>query len=1178
MGYDCVKVIEQLVKQDGSRLNDKNTLLDYVRSNTTKFADSLTIASTSMYSGRIASILLIGLDVSNGKLTPAIIDVNPAKFIAAVNGSGQRKTIYDSGSNSYSEKNPVSLNYNKDLKVSSINITLSEFYDMGLSNWVHSTNASFGASTSVSNLRKPSTADCWNDYDKQYAGCTDADKATNDAYEANGITDYAHLFYIIHIIDELSARYGYRVMDPTRPYSPFNWVRVLDNINGGVSTMPVYKMMFLTEFDLYVHSGMINSPDVLTSTFVKSSMFSSMVQSMVSYSTDKTLIGLPNDMTSYQYLQRMHSTLLSPGDNLINGQYIYSKDFAFKLFLHIGGHLFVWKLPITAGTLNPPFLKVFTPTLPAWTRKKDNYIGCCLSLQSDRNLVVYCNPIVSLKYDTVMVASTPVVSFNPVGVPLMSSGTYADKYAYLSSTYNVLITPGGAFVMASPGINGGNKYASLLKDSNLVNLKDKTNSPLDKNDPDCVNGYSLVSADGKSVLASNITAIAENDDKKWCYASIFVKPSKYTTTGMEFDDANLQLIVYENGFGAVPNKSYDVAYNLFNGPFIAKAKSLGFTLDSDANLSATFAYCMRGDRWATDCKDKIQSISSFGSDRVSAANYKISNQLCDGNYDAKYNDLCAFVAPRDAVILSLTKIDPAFGIASNFTSSTYRPYTASPAETMMKYTYTSFTSTQLEYLYEFVRNSNSTLHQKQITYWQQLYAATTGLKPFDNQDFTTYKSGAYSFYTHQLLSALPTVFIVLKTQSAGLYFGLGEMDFPYVSSPQTSYSKDDSFWGRLMLSITYFEGRWRDRSFLPCTTLDISGAMGVERYNELLSQPYDTIQIQITGAANAANAVVYMKSLSIPKVVSYIRAKSEFNTANLTGTICDALPEACYPEILAYTKSKRFDSTTNKWCDVAASATGALGGYISSTNKSELLNACNSAYGSNTCFNASARYKTSFTVTPSHQLLFGNVGERFEHLQEQFSAPCVDACAKANIGDPLYDACRIGSIAYCKTDNNIISDICLRDAKQYKEVDVLRQVWCHNSSNTTNANYATYCADVPRPTMPSSASQQVDSSTSDSSSTPVGERRTSVYTSRTNTSDTPPTSQTSTSGDADSRVMGIICIIILSLIVVGGIGKVVWETYRPKRKFSARQHKLPHQPLGISKASVQPMAHQAPQT
>jgi hypothetical protein len=1154
MGYDCIKVIEQLVKQDGSRLNDKNALLDYVRGNAATFAESLAISSTSMYSGRIASILLVGLDSSNGKLTPVIIDVNPAKFITAVNGSGQRKTIYDSSRYSYSEKNPVSSNYDKDLMVSSMNITSSEFYEMGLSNWVHSAKATFGASTSVSNLRKPSAADCWNDYDKQYAGYTDADKATKDAYEANGITDYAHLFYTVHIIDELSARYGYRVMDPTRPYSPLNWVKVLDNINGGTSTMPVYKIMFLTEFDLYAHSGMINAPDMLTSTFVKSTIFSSMIQSMVSFSTDQTLIGSPNDKTSYQYMQRMHSTLLSPGDILMNGQYIYSKDFTYKLFLHLGGQLFVWKLPVTSGGLDTPFLNVLSPG--AWSRKKDNFVGCCLCLQSDRNVVVYCNPIVTLTYDTVMTTTTPVVSFNPVGSAISHTATHVDQYALLASTYTVLITPGGAFVMASPGINQGKKSVSVLSGSNQYNVKDKA-MPQDKYDVDCINGYSSVSADGTSVLASNIASLVKNGEKLWCYASIFVKPSKYTTSGMEFDDANLQLIVYENGLSNIPAKSYDVAYNLFNGPFIAKAKSLGYTLDSNANLSATFAYCMRGDRWATDCKSKIESLLAFGSDRVSAANYKITNQLCADNYDAKYNDLCAFVAPRDSVILSLTKIDPAFGTLSKTTSSTYRPYTATAGETMMRYNHTSFTATQLEYLYTLIEKFDATQRDKQRTYWQQLYTSITGLQPFNVQDFTTYRSGTYSFYTQPLLAAMPTVLVVLKTQSAGMFFGLGEMDFPYASNAQTSYSKDDPFWGRLMLSIVRFDGKWLDRSFLPCTTLDISSAMGANSYNDLLLQPYDTIQLQITGAANAANAIVYMKSVNIPKVIAYVRAKSEFKTTDLSGTICDALPEACYPEIIAYAKSKPFDSTTNKWCDLAASTSSTTGAYMSSTNKSTLLAACNAAYGSNVCFNPGVRYKAAFTVTPSHQAMFVNVGE---HLQERFSTSCVDACAQASIGDPLYDACRIGSVAYCKMNDNIITDTCLQDAKRHKEVDVLRQLWCSNSANTTNVNFASYCPDAPAVApIPSSAtsgstgiigaSSQVTSGTNDSSSsTTVSGIQTTTYSHTADNSDRPPSSQTTKDADFDSPIIGMICFIILGLLVVGGISALVWMKYGSRRK------------------------------
>lgn len=1159
MGYDCVNVIKELVKQDGLLLEDKNALLEYVRSNSATFAESLNISWKKVYPGRIASIILIGLrgNVNNNTITPYILDINPTKFVAALSGSGQRINSYESGRNYYSEDNPVSSNYNKDLKVCSMNLTSAELKNM-LPMKVPFPVIRFGASTSVSTLCKPSIADCWTDHDKQYAGYTDS--ATKDAYEASGITDYAHLFYTVHLIDELSARYGYRLMDPTRPYSPFNWVKIVDTIDGSTATMPMYKVMFLTEFDLYAHSGMIESPNMLTSTFVKSNIFSKMIQSMVSYSTDQTLTGTPTDNTSYHYLQRMHSTLLSSGDILISGQYIYSKDFAYKLQLHLGGQLFVWKLPVTAGGLDTPFLNVLPPG--PWSRKKDNFVACCLWLQPDRNIVVYCNPIVTVTYDKVNVSNTPIVSFS-AGGSISHTGTYADSYASLSSGYNVVITPGGAFVMASPGINQQKNTVSVLSGSNQYNMKRSA----ENYDTDCINGYSYVGSDGKSVLSSDIvsTTTKDSNGKPWCYASIFVKPNKYTTNGMEFDDANLQLIVYQTGMNNMPDKVYDVAYNLFNGSFMEKAKSLGFVLDGTVYKNATFAYCMRGDRWATVCNSSMLSISRFGlqpslsefsSDQVSAAKYKITKQLCADNYDAKYNELCAIVAPRDIMIQSLIKIDPAFGVLSNPTSATYRPYTAPVEETMMKYK--SFTVPQMEYLYTKIGRSSAAR-----TYWNQLYASITGLTPFGIQDFTTFKSGAYKFYTQPLLVAMPTVLIVLKTESAGLFFGAGEMDFPYVSNAQLTYSKDDPFWARLMLSTIQTDGQWIDRSFLPCTTLDISGAMGPDGYNKLLLQPYDTIQLQITGAATSANAIVYMKSVSIPKVVAYVRATSTYGTADLTGTICEALPEACYEEALRYVQSNPFNTVSNKWCDVASSTSGA---YMSSKNKSSLANACNSAYGTIFCMDPKARYKTGFTVTPSQQPMFVNAAE---HLQERFSTSCVDACAQASIGDALYDACRIGAVAYCSTNDNIITDTCIQEAKRYTEVDDVRKRWCNTSANTTNANYASYCPDAPEHVAMSAISEapqgtftknadstnETTSGTNDSTSSTTSVALEVTPSNQTiNESDNPPRSQTSsTQNPKTTDWFGMICVFILIAIIVGVLGLLRQPHHR--KSFTSKRTK-----------------------
>ncbi len=1044
MGYNSIYLIEQMFKQDKSRLGDKNKLFDYLFTLKDSFAGPLKFGDNTLYDGRIASILLVGVDISGGKLTPQIFDVNVQKFINAAKQSGR----FEGCSNAdtfFSEKYPLSSGYKERRSIPGLNLSYAE---LATTNPMISSDRGImygGAMASPDFLRKPSDQQYWHWVDEQYAGYNDS--AVANAYNSNGVTELTYLFYTLAIIDELQSRYGYRTPDPTRPYSPYNWVKSSDN---GVASNACryYKILYLTEFDCMVHAGAINNPNLLTTNFVTSPIFSKMIDSMTSYSTDMTLVNDPTNASSPNYLNRIHSTILKQNDILIAGQYIYSKDFKYKLMLRCIGTLSVFELPVTLGGLNTPHVSVLGEnTWNSWTRSKDNFVGCYLSLQADKNVVIYCNPVINVAYDKPGIP----VTFSGAQKPIEAINTADNTVALQSSSYSLLIIPGGPLVVASPGINEGSNNASYITGSDKANWA-YPSGPLDL---DCINGWSYKRIDKSAVEPSIVSTTTREDTKPWCYVSWLIKPSKYnpTTNLMEFDDAVLQTIFYTKGTEKLPNNQvYDVAYNLITGDFMKKAITLGFGLNTATNNKIKFAYCMRGDRWATadDCNKSLNSLINANDGWKSAADYKLTKLICAGNYDAKYDTTCAIIAPKVSMTKSLVQIDPMFGVLNpSKTDNSYNPYgNVVIGDIMIKYS--TFTVDQLDFLYRYLTTDTH------LITWRKLYATATGLTAFNPPSFTNHQYK--QIYESPWIKACASAIIAFKT-SAGMYISKGEWDFPYVTS-STSYTASDPLWKRILISSTSTAPKsiWAGPSFVKITLDDVKAFAPSDWYT-IIQSVYDPIEITITGLAQPANAFVFIKSLNADKLITFLQKVATTTEKNILSTtsICAVTPDACYSDIYAYIKNNPFDTTSNKYCDIASSTItrDTNLSYFSKANATALKDICNTSYSLINCSLPTKRYaKSTFknrSIIPSSRMNH----ERFDHMRENYSGSisCLDVCATAAQGTPMYDACKAGSIAYCSTGNNVASDLCVNDAVKYPEINNILTKWCTTSSAAVGSKY-----------------------------------------------------------------------------------------------------------------------------
>jgi hypothetical protein len=883
------------------------------------------------------------------------------------------------------------------------------------------------------------------------------------------------------IVTAMQVYYGYKVPDPTRPYSSYNWLKVSGDGKGG-GDIGYFKLMFLTEFDCMMHSGVMNNPDLLTERFVRSNVFSDMIKSMSNPGSDPTYNGWGDISTYGNYMSRQHSTILKKGEMLIAGQYIYSKDFKYKLHLLQWGHCYVYKLPMPTDLAAAEF-KFLEPNGRNYAA--NNYIGCYLILQSmDNNFVVYQNPEVTIDYSSLKVT---IKEYS--GSAISATGT--ENSALLKrNNYQLILAPGGKIIAAGPGPKNTNtgeiKYMSGATTLNYKNTNDVY-------DLDCKHGWNYVNEANDIVRGGILSIDSPPNEAKWCYNNPLTSLQPIIpTVGSDgkfiysYDNAENMFIAWQSGAGLDVGYVADYFANFMNvntSAFMKKIVTSGWYSNTGLQQLAELNYCSRGKRFATDSRCSNTTLKDMPANIKRFIEFDVTNRLC-AQQGADEKKFCSMVAPSDPVVQSLIKIDPGFGYLSADPSAfkldlnymvTINNVTFSTVQSMcmiMLDKYSTYTEPQLNLLHSYIKDNDASLTKWQ-TYYGKLFAnASSSLVSKVNATADATKSVISNI--RSIVENVPLTVVIFKT-GAGIYMARGDLTFPY-SATAVNLKYNDSVARSFLTSLKPLMGtkfyNWNGTNYVSITDSDITATIGSN--DELKSvfmnpsTPYDLTKMIITNADNST-ATCYVYSLTIDPVRlmnAYRATGKSYNLVTDTkyDPICNAYADACYPEVLNYVKTKPFDTNSNKWCDVATNVNKSTSAsYFSAANADIMLNECNSAYALKSCSDPLQRYKSGFT---SKVIRSGSrpspVFEMYSD-KERFSGgiSCNTACSDPNISTVMRTSCANGTIAYCSTGDNIISTLCQSDINKYTGMNDILTSWC--SKNANHPSFPTYC---PQPSAP----------------------------------------------------------------------------------------------------------------
>ncbi len=598
MGYSVGHVMSNIIKLDGTTLTDSTMMLPHVISNQTP-ADNLIASGMVIFPEQVSSVILIGLDNNTSPTNPSIIEVDAKLFSTMINESGCSTGCpdeYPSSNLFYSDAYPINTKEHADkttvnpenIQLAGINMLLSDFVKLNLN--VFDTSNNFQKVISKSG----STVD-FASYDtmKNYMTIRESDiigindKPTNDIL-LNGVSSAAILLHTIDVIDELRIRWGYRTPDESRPYSPYNWLKL--SIDGLPSSQcRLFRIMYLPTFDAFIHAGVISNPSIANDQFVKSSnAITRMIKTMQQPSV-KTSLGNPMNNEANEAYSWIQASSLTKNDVLICGQSIYSKDYSYKMVLNNTGSPHIYKFPITNSNMSSYFVKL-QPIKDLVPYDVNNFIQCILCLQSDNNIVVYQNPTIKYTINKNVLPAVSITGGTAVKVLNLSVNPIMKQVPL----YSILISPGGGFIVATSLTNALNKYGKIIHATDDTIDKQETSYPL--ND-DCLNFWydQQNIKDGKDILYDGITNDF-NSEKTYCITSPIVKPiTKNINGGVEFET----IVFAQYPDNQQPYKSYDIIHNILNGDFgkvLSKAQIDVNSLEYSNFMDTTLSYCMRGAR------------------------------------------------------------------------------------------------------------------------------------------------------------------------------------------------------------------------------------------------------------------------------------------------------------------------------------------------------------------------------------------------------------------------------------------------------------------------------------------------------------------------------------------------------------------------------------------------------
>lgn len=671
MGYSPTDVLKQFVKSNGDKCSKIDDIYTHVQAKTYRAPFAIDGTDLSART-RVVDIVAIGLNrnwLRPNQLDPIVLSLDWYTLDSLKLKAN--KTFADTDTNYFSNSTPLYQNYSNGAKtMASILIKNSDLVRCNAyinGGQTHPFVGGYANNNSNMNII-PKNFDYWSANEKNLSNYS----RDSDAMDKTGVSTLNMLFYTTDIVNELQTRLGYRVPNNLDPYHWSNWICSSANATAGGGDCVYYKIMYLTEFDFYMHSGAIANPSRIDIQLAKSVEFSRMLIQIMDPSENLNMVS-----STFQYYLM---TNLIKGSVFPAGQYIYSKDYQYKLHLSQDGNLRVYKFPILDDNINLCQTQALTPS--AFTANADNIMTCYLVVGTDGNIAVYANPGTTMQndpnYAKLLAAYTPATGFSkfangnntaivilgdlasrnklgfsnvlpqvdmyrmlinknslnicnmmlsypyakdmnisgytdkPIanGVQIASSGTGGNGY-FAMDDYQLIVNAGGALTAVNAGVSSkvGTDQASYVAGANNTNWQ-YTDDPMNLQ---CIHGWKYVKADGTGVPdLKQITSITiQGDTKNWCYQNPFLMYAGSDGVSYKFSMTKLQQILWY--VGPYVN-NIDSIYAFLKSNVISRANDLGYnggiSINSDNGKLIAMNYCMRGDRWMTNGQCRSDALNN----------------------------------------------------------------------------------------------------------------------------------------------------------------------------------------------------------------------------------------------------------------------------------------------------------------------------------------------------------------------------------------------------------------------------------------------------------------------------------------------------------------------------------------------------------------------------------------
>ncbi len=384
--YSPVSVIKQYVKSDGVKCLNIDEIYSHLSSRT--YRPTFEIDGTNLSnSNKIIDIVAIGLENNRvvGTSTyysPVVISLDVLPFMNLKLGAD--KTFPDTNNNYFSDHQPLYLNNtNTALTLPGVKIKLNDLASCNKYLVNTRTVPYCGARTSINVPSSANNVNYWTGIENNFSNLSKNNNMTT-------VMELNLLFYTTELIDQLQTRLGYRIPNSTDPYHWSNWLVANTNGTGGSGSI-YYKLLYLTEFDFYMHNGAMSNISKIDSYLANSFDFSNLMDQIITTTNTNTQL----------YTNNVYhcSNVLNKGSILHTGQFIYSKDYKFKLQLNHNGHLRVYKFPVFNDNMFDASVCSNVLLATSWSVIPDMLASCYLFLQNDGNITINQNVGTSMATD-----------------------------------------------------------------------------------------------------------------------------------------------------------------------------------------------------------------------------------------------------------------------------------------------------------------------------------------------------------------------------------------------------------------------------------------------------------------------------------------------------------------------------------------------------------------------------------------------------------------------------------------------------------------------------------------------------------------------------------------------------------------------------------------------------------